>query len=314
MLNIHEDRDECDSFDSIEIDVFIRLSKTVSVEVEAADILQAGIQGAPFMLPVLARRSTVKKRSAAAADLDERPDSAAGADEVFDDAAALAPTDMTMMRLRELRADLESRMNKNILLGSKKGVTSIRSRYSRNLADASDDPTQFDHWVRPDDESDSSDEDQKDDEMGDATAAAAASTGPPRRVSIDRQFCPVLQASGSQCKANYKHLHGKSMKKHALTHCPDGFAAEGSLLWTQFVRDGKVQDHAKTRILSKHFNFLIVVLFHHTGMFAGLCDATSARTTQLTLIQAGSSNTLRHGGRNFQPSYILNCLFILKKC
>jgi hypothetical protein len=37
-------------------------------------------------------------------------------------------------------------MDKKVLLGSKKGITTIQSRYSRNLAEASDDPTQFDGW------------------------------------------------------------------------------------------------------------------------------------------------------------------------
>ena len=190
------------------------------------------------MLPELVRRSILKKRSAAAAELAEQAGDLD--DDVLDD---VVPPEMTTMQLRELRVDLESRMDKKVQLGSKKGITTIRSRYARNFSDASDDPTQFDGWVRPDDEDDVSDDEEDEKLQGavDATAAtAAAAVGPLRIVSVDRVFCPVLQASGLPCKANYKHVQGKSMKKHVLTHCPDGCAAEGALLWAQFIRDGEV--------------------------------------------------------------------------
>ena len=200
----------------------------ISVEVQAQDMLQAGIQGTPFKLPDLVRRASLKKRSAMAADLAEQPSD--GDDEHPD-------VLMTTEELVALRAYLESRMDKKVLSGSKKGITTVRSRYARNLADASDDPTQFDDWTRPENEEDDSSDDEADDE----NLLAAAGVGQPRQViSLDRVFCPVIQ-SGKPCKANYKHGNGKSMEKHVLTHCPDGHAVEGQRLWSQFVRDGKVE-------------------------------------------------------------------------
>jgi len=145
----------------------------------------------------------------------------------------MAPAVMPMERLRLVRAEIESRMDKGVLLRSKKGVTTTRSRFSRNFADASDYPSQFDGWLRLHDDDDSSDdEDEKEDDVSAAAAAAASGgEGPVRAVIIDRHFCPVIQASGQPCKANYKHIHGKSMQKHVLTHCPDGRADDGALLW-----------------------------------------------------------------------------------
>ena len=206
-----------------------------SVEVQANDMLETGIQGAPFELPPLVRRTILKKRSAVVAGLAERTD---GDDDHSDDDNHSDNGVVDIMTLYARRAELESQMDKKVLLGSKKGISTIRSRYARNFADASDDPTQFDGWVRPElEEDDSSDDDV---ENENPTPAVGHAQPAPRTVSFDRVFCPVLQASGVPCVANYKHGHGKSMEKHVLSHCPDGRAAEGALLWAQFVRDGKV--------------------------------------------------------------------------
>lgn len=202
-------------------------------------MLEAGIQGAPFQLPLLVRRTTLKKRSSVEANLAEQPSD--DHDHDADDVEMEHPV-MSSTQLRAVHADLESRMDKKVLLNPKKGVTTIRSRHARNLADASDDPSQFDGWIRPEnEEDDSSDEDEEDDTApAVATAAAAVPARPATRVSYDRVFCPVRQAGGAPCVANYKHGNGKSMQKHVYSHFPDGHATEAAQRWAQFVRDGKV--------------------------------------------------------------------------
>lgn len=184
-------------------------------------LCERAFKGTPFQLPELVRRATLKKCSAEAANLTEQ-DSDGGVSNVLE-----------MNQLLALRAELESKMKKEVRLGAKKGIATIRSRFSRNFADASDDPTQFDGWVRPENEDDDSSDDDVETVVDPARPAS-------RSVSIDRVFCPVIQASGVKCVANYKYGHGKSMQKHVFTHCPDGRAVEGAMLWEQFLRDGKV--------------------------------------------------------------------------